>query len=737
MKGIIEVDPRHTIRRIKTGMQGDVIRALVELITNSDDSYIRMEENGEIEEGKIEIEYGKCATFGFFAVRDHAEGMATEDVCNNFKRYGASTSGLKVGKKVRGYFGQGAKDALVSMSSGTLCTFKDDKFTRCKLFIEEDRPMYDINDAVSTTKELRDKHKIYGNGTIASFLAHPKITGKVPRFDTIHQELANHYLLRKIMSNPRRKVTLKNLDNKEYRKLGYVNPKGQEIISEEFNIDYEKYGRFPIQISISRAERELNQSGDDRNGGLLIVDEEGIILGISLFKYENEPLAANFFGEVKIGRFRELLLNEEAVLSEEREGLLRRHPFCKLLIPEIEKRLSDMVEKERIRKQNEERNKVDPEETLRYRKAFSILNEIAEVEAKPTTYLGEKKDNQIEDPPGGFYIYPSSAQITIGKRYALELRVNPKVMPHNTIVKISSNSSKINILTPQIELELSQENFDEIIRKFITIEGTEPNIDAVIQATADSKISKARVYILPEKELLLSEGMSFQPESVTLHPNQVRKVNLLVYVKMIESGSQIQFSCDNEAVHISKDHIIVNEFDAIKHIASYQLEVWGEGEGQDALIEANYENYLALLQIKIRAKEESKKGKKGMFNEPEFNSDPEPLQRISYSDETGKVIIYTNFPSVNHYLGPNYQFRKEISAQVFIADIVAERCFYEIAKKGVSSRVGFSLSKEAAPDRIQRDAFKLSKKYGKKVHQALVDQSILKESRKISLDKEN
>ena len=109
-------------------------------------------------------------------------------------------------------------------------------------------------------------------------------------------------------------------------------------------IDYKEYGKFPIHVSISRAERELNQTGDDREGGLLIVDEEGIILGISLFKYDNEPLAANFFGEVRIERFRELLINEEAVLSEERDGLLKRHPFCQVLIPEIEKSLSKMVE---------------------------------------------------------------------------------------------------------------------------------------------------------------------------------------------------------------------------------------------------------------------------------------------------------------------------------------------------------------------------------------------------------
>ena len=32
--GIIEADPRHTTRRMRTAMQGDVIRALIELITN-------------------------------------------------------------------------------------------------------------------------------------------------------------------------------------------------------------------------------------------------------------------------------------------------------------------------------------------------------------------------------------------------------------------------------------------------------------------------------------------------------------------------------------------------------------------------------------------------------------------------------------------------------------------------------------------------------------------------------
>ncbi|MBI2989472.1 MAG: sensor histidine kinase, partial [Deltaproteobacteria bacterium] len=127
-RGMIEADPRHTVRRIKTAMQGNAIRALVELITNADDSYIRLEEEKKTHKGLIEVLYKKEGYRGLFAVRDHAEGMSVDDVGRSFKKYGAATSGMKTGKRVRGYFGQGAKDALASMVDGRVCTFKDGRF---------------------------------------------------------------------------------------------------------------------------------------------------------------------------------------------------------------------------------------------------------------------------------------------------------------------------------------------------------------------------------------------------------------------------------------------------------------------------------------------------------------------------------------------------------------------------------------------------------------------------------
>lgn len=730
-RGIIEVDPRHTVRRIKTAMQGNVIRALVELITNSDDSYIRWEDEKKQCTGVIEILYKKEGYCGLFAVRDQAEGMSIQEVRDGFKKYGAATSGMETGKRVRGYFGQGAKDALASMVDGKICTFKNDKFTECRLFIENGKPIYEIEDSISAIPELRTKYGIDANGTIAYFKADPQKTGRVPQFDIVHFELANNYLLRKIMTNPGRKVLLKDENEGKTRRLRYQMPEGKEILSDDFTVPFSDYEEFPIHISIWRAEKEeLTQTGDDRAGGLLIVDEEDIVLGISLFRYNNEPLAARFWGEVKIGRFRELLEKEEAVLTEEREGLVARHPFCRILIPEIERRIETKVREERLRKQKESQSKIDREETARYKKAFRILNQIAEIEAQAVTNLGPKLTDQIEDPPDGFHLYPDSAQMTVGKRYAFELRLNTKIIHHGSVIKVICNNLKIHVLTP--EMHVTSEDGTGILQKYITVEGNEPNIEGILRATTGSHWSESKIYVVPEKELLFSEGMAFQPENLTVRPNQSRRVYLLVYIKMIEGGSTIRISSDNESIQVSPEEIIVNEADAIRHVAKYELEVWGEGAGQDAIITAECETYgIALLEVRVRLKkEEEEKGRKGMFSEPDFNNyDSEPLQRTSYSAETGKVIIYANFPSILHYLGEDCRYRKTLSAQVLVADLVAERCFYEIAGKKVESS-GAIVRPEAILDRIQRDANDFSKKYGKKVHEALVAQELIEEDKR-------
>ena len=711
-------------------MQGNAIRALVELITNADDSYIRLEEGQKEAKGQIDIVYKKDGYCGIFAVRDYAEGMSIDDVRNNFKRYGAATSGLKAGKGVRGYFGQGAKDALAGMVDGRICTFKDNQFVECRIFIKDDKPMYSINDPIPANSKIRNEHKIDRNGTIAYFKVDPQRTaGVVPRLNTVQGELTNNAFLRKIMTNPSRKAFLLDADTNtgEPRLIRYQMPPGKEIMKQDFFITYGKYGNFPIHFVLSRADKELMQTGDDRDGGLLLVDGKNAVLGISLFKYDNEPLAARFFGEIRIDRFRELLENEEPVLDEERNGLVARHPFCQKLIAEIERRLEISVQEERARKQKEDQNKFDREETTRYRKAFSILNKIAEEEAEEIKNLGQDLTKEEELPPNGFCLYPSSAEITVGKRYNFELRANTRVVNRGSNVKILSSNPKIRVITSEIKLLVDDRGeTGDVLHKYITIEGLEPNIEGAITASVGNKLSQVRVHVVPEKEFLYQEGMVFAPESITLRPNQPRKVNLLVYVKMIEGGSEVSITSDNNTVHVSKDKIVINDREAIRQVVKYELEVWGDGPGQDAIITAEFGSCVALLEIRVRSKEEEdEKNRQGMFSDPDFDMETrEPHQRSSYSKTTGKVIIFTNFASVKHYLGENCQYKKTLVGQVLIADLVGERCFWEIAQKKVDLS-GVLINPAGRLDKIQSEANQLSKKYGKKIHEALVDQGVL------------
>lgn len=171
----ILADPRLIARLVRGATQRDAVRAALELITNSDDSYRRLEEKGIPHDGLIEVLYQKDGTCGRFSIRDAAEGMSYDEVSAAFRKYGAATSGLKEGKSVTGFFGTGAKNALAGMTDGRICTFKNKAFCDLRIFIDEDCLKGEIEGPSSANESLRSSHGIAGDGTVAYFLADPSV----------------------------------------------------------------------------------------------------------------------------------------------------------------------------------------------------------------------------------------------------------------------------------------------------------------------------------------------------------------------------------------------------------------------------------------------------------------------------------------------------------------------------------------------------------------------------------
>jgi hypothetical protein len=723
---------------MRSAIRGDVIRALVELVLNSDDSYIRMLDQGLTPARTIEIEYGKTGSVGKFAVRDHAEGMNLREVEKGFTEYGESTSGFSSGQSVRGFFGEGAKDALISMTDGKIVTFKDDQVIECRVFFNaEGEPAYELTGPDPVKYSDRKNHRVPGNGTVAYFSADPRKSQRVPLFSTVQEQLSNHYMLRVLMADPARQIFLKETSSAERRPLRYKLPQGREVRIEgfedfnNFKIDYGDLGEFNIALRLYRADTELSQSGDTRQGGLLILDEENAVLGISLFRFDREPLASRLYGEFRIDRFRDLLRVDDTVLSETRYTLDERHVFCSTLAHEVERRLERAVETERKRVQEADAARMDSEEVKRYRRVFEALNDIAKQEIEPVVPLGPDPTDVLEPPPEGFCLYPSLAEITVGKKYSFELRMSRSRIKPGTKVTAGATSRSLEVTTPDFKVVADDFNDQGIARKFITVRGVDCDPSTELVAKGAGASSRARIAIVPGEELVI-EGLVFQPASLTLRPGQPRSAKLLVYLKTVPIGTRIRLNCDNPDIHLSIEDTVVDGEHGADSIDTYEMEIWGEGVGESGLVSAESENgFLALLDVTVRAKEVAPPRGAGMFSEPEFDNDPEPLQRISYSAATGKVVIYTKFPTVRRYLGENGEYKNTVAWQVLLADMIITKCLGEIARKKVETG-GVAVRPEGLADYIEAQANRLAREHGRKIHEVLVTREVLEKDRRDS-----
>ena len=81
-------------------MRGDIVRGLIELITNSDDAYVACD-SGAAGKIIIEVEHRRNQPWSVVA-RDRATGISAQDMISKITRLGGRTSGFETGEARRG-----------------------------------------------------------------------------------------------------------------------------------------------------------------------------------------------------------------------------------------------------------------------------------------------------------------------------------------------------------------------------------------------------------------------------------------------------------------------------------------------------------------------------------------------------------------------------------------------------------------------------------------------------------
>ena len=163
---------------------GDVIDALVELITNADDSYGRLyrAHHRPTNRGPILIE--RCeqrkGANSFLVVRDRAEGMTLERMVEVLRSPGALTSS----SGDRGYMGRGAKDCA-RFGSLTVESINDGRYYACVL-TKRAKDVIPQTDGGKADEATRTRVGVpHGNGTQVTLEVGEEY--KIPQIKTLSE----------------------------------------------------------------------------------------------------------------------------------------------------------------------------------------------------------------------------------------------------------------------------------------------------------------------------------------------------------------------------------------------------------------------------------------------------------------------------------------------------------------------------------------------------------------------
>lgn len=499
-------DNRVALQQADQAIRKDITRALVELVTNSNDSYQRMEDEGQDVSGLIILEIQRRHTNSIVRVRDHAQGMDSNKMDETVGTYGGATSGFEKGKSVRGLWGRGLKDSIFGLGHGHVYSIFDDTFHHGSLLINRGEPTFQLENPIKARKAIRKQWETtQGNSTIVEIVV-SRSDIRIPQFDNIRRYLERHFELRPILSNPKRKVSLRELDSrnkpKEDTPLNYVPPVGKSILSEIVHLP-ENQSR--AHLSVFRSDIPLStpaEEGPLADGGFSIISKH-VVLDLTLFKFEHNEYASHFFGSVVCDGLNELLkkIPPEPILSATRDGINWDHKFTRELKKVIESKIEPLIDEEKKRARAEQQDLMNKQLRQRLNVVLKELNSIAKLE------LGNVGDGVGTSdglktpyvPPNGFGFVPDYVYIQTGKPASLTLRGTiPEKLSHGALVTIESDNSEVNILSSQVMME-QMEDYPNIGEAHVHIEGRQVGAESIVTARIGSEKAEALVKVISKK----------------------------------------------------------------------------------------------------------------------------------------------------------------------------------------------------------------------------------------------
>jgi hypothetical protein len=702
-------------------MKSDIVRALIETLTNSDDAY------GEAT-GKIRVEVEHRHGPWSVITRDRAKGMTAERMKEAIEGLGGRTSGFESGEDVRGNLGRGAKDlaAFGEVHFESVC---EGRYARMILEETGDTRLAER----SATKEDRERLGIpRGNGTVVTM--HVRENIRCPRHAKLKEKLSTHFQLRDILSDPRREVTLVEGNRGSSETLRYSYPALAVAYSEELSID--GYPEATAVLTVYRNPERFDDppSHAGRPGGLLLKGRRAIYEN-TYFRFENNPYAGWFSGTVECRHIDELASeydrrflarepqessNNVPIITRNRDGLEHNHPFYKALATAVEGPLGELVTAEEERARGE-----GVHETARLRRALDVLGRdlarLIDEDLREIDEEGLSPEQGGEAPP--LRLVPEQVIAYMGEDKTVTVQVRVDLEAVEAVAEVEPGGVVELVDGPTVILAPHRRRPD-LLTGQVHLRPLVPDADTLLTLSCEGHTAVALIETRPQAEIIEievapPEDLTFERDSYRLTWTKKRKLRVVAPVELVDAeGKNLRVTSSDPGVTVLGGSFSI-EFDDNVEFYSTTVEVEARTLGSRAVLRAELGAASATCNAVVTRDEETPNLHIRFVDEDQGSS-----RAVVVVEDGQRVMkIMGRHPAMQRYLGPAPEFphQERSLTQAILAEILAGEATRMVMEKKYP--MGRADDLDAAA--MYAEHMRYMKKYLARCHRELVPDSVL------------
>ena len=664
--GMVEYRERAFEQDAAEAIKGDVVRALIELVTNCDDAYGRREGSISV---VIEPTTNPDAPVRIL-VHDQAKGLNADAMRENFAVLGNEKSADEANE--RGLFGRGAKD-VASIGTVHFRSIRDGKYSELQL--KSDGHWVLQHEDVPANSEQRRELDVDAsqNGLTVELTVRREV--QVPSRMKLQDRLSKHAQLRDLVG--RRRVLLADRRDKKQSSPVQLQPPdatGQVVVDEELKLD----GYETVKLIVRKLPKRSPES-------LSPYSQQGLLVrsGVSTFEntwfdLEGRQEAAFFAGSVDAPEAAAIIRAYDKgdkdlggptrLLSRSRDGLIKEHPYRRALSAAISTRMKPLMDDLAQGLQSEKRQGEE------LNKALNVAKEAVRDHIRDVL---EEIEDEVEG-PGSDVVAP------------LALIPPRRVCAPNESITFTVRAAAIPVegLRAEIEQDMPPETLTSIavarvdwvqherltaVQKNIFVTAGETEGTSVIKASVDGYTAFATVVVREPSETdePPPSGLEVDPESAKVAPGKRKRFNVRAPLHL--EGTVVSVRCDPAFATVPEDVTLRAEpagrwvqapliVEAGQARGRQPVYVWGAGEDVTA--------HLTIEDAPIRG---------GLDVDFELSGFLKPGRRSELTSELGvlKVRVYPLHPSFagvfGKYSDEKTKFLEEDSApaRAVLAEVLA------------------------------------------------------------------